>query len=459
MLADESLREFLPAKRLARDVAGKIVERARSRFALGDTAAGWKDLLTADRLGGQMDAINQVQHDYANTTLRAVLRYLVAGEPESALNRLEKLRKRGLADESVRTLTQVAQLMQESGKLAAHGHFAEALAPVRRALGIINLQTSQSKGSPDAIMDDLAAYLGSTVGNLESSAAECQKLDGEVHAALTAENWGSVLSAADAILAIAPQHAAAAQARRCAWKAVGMNITQRYSWRRGARLPDVGQARGLSPRSTRVSRSSEVDTVAGNEIPQRALLWVDAVGGFLVCLDECVAIGQPAPGEQIALPIRADLSRRHALIRRDAGAYVVEPLQRTFVDAREITSPTLLSDNQLIQFGDNVRIRFHKPHALSATARLSLESHHKTNPSADAVLLMADSCVMGPNSHCHVRCRQWQRDIVIFRQNEQLFCRADEPISVDGVQALGNNEIHPGARVEGEDFSFAWETL
>jgi hypothetical protein len=199
--------------------------------------------------------------------------------------------------------------------------------------------------------------------------------------------------------------------------------------------------------------------VAGNENPQRALLWVDAVGGFLVCLDECVAIGQPSPGEQVGLPILADLSRRHALIRRDAGAYVLEPLQRTYVDGREITSPTLLVDNQLIQLGDNVRIRFHKPHALSATAKLMLESHHKTQPSADAVLLMADSCVMGPNRHCHVRCREWQRDVVIFRQNDQLFCRADEPISVDGVQALGNNEIHPGARVEGEDFSFAWEIL
>jgi hypothetical protein len=225
-------------------------------------------------------------------------------------------------------------------------------------------------------------------------------------------------------------------------------------------LPDVRQAGRLSPRSTRhASRSSEVDTVAGHEIPQRALLWVDAVGGFLVCLDDCVAIGQPSPGEQVALPILADLSRRHALIRRDAGAYILEPLQRTFVDGREITSPTLLADNQLIQLGDNVRLRFQKPHALSATAKLTLESHHKTQPSADAVLLMADSCVLGPNRHCHVRCREWQRDVVIFRQNEQLFCRADEPISVDGVQALGNNEIHPGARVEGEDFSFAWETL
>ena len=95
--------------------------------------------------------------------------------------------------------------------------------------------------------------------------------------------------------------------------------------------------------------------------------------------------------------------------------------------AAKSQSPTVLADNQLIQLGDNVRIRFNKPHALSATARLTLESHHKTQPSADAVLLMADSCVLGPNRHCHVRCRNWQRDVVVYRQNDQLFCRADEP--------------------------------
>ena len=44
MLADEKLREFLPAKQLAHDVADKMLERAGNRFALGDSAAGWKDL-------------------------------------------------------------------------------------------------------------------------------------------------------------------------------------------------------------------------------------------------------------------------------------------------------------------------------------------------------------------------------------------------------------------------------
>jgi hypothetical protein len=221
------------------------------------------------------------------------------------------------------------------------------------------------------------------------------------------------------------------------------------------------QARPHTKQSTHASRKGEDDTVAGNENPQRALLWIDAVGGFLVCLDDCVVLGQPSPGNTIAVPILADLSRRHAVIRRDAGAYVLEPLQRTCVDGREITGPHVLIDNQLIQLGDNVRVRFTRPHALSATAKLVIESHHKMQPSADALLLMADSCVLGPNRHCHVRCRDWKHDVVVYRQNDRLLCRADEPLTINGEPASADreNEIQSGVRVEGEEFSFTWEVL
>ena len=57
---------------------------------------------------------------------------------------------------------------------------------------------------------------------------------------------------------------------------------------------------------------------------------------------------------------------------------------------------------------------------------------------------MADSCVLGPNRHCHVRCRDWQRDVVVYRQNDRVFCRADEPLSIDGVTASGSSEIQSG---------------
>lgn len=462
VLADESLREFLPAKRLARDVAEKMVARARDRFALGDTSAGWQDLQVADRLGGHLETVTKTRREYADGILQEARKYLAVGEPAPALSRLEKLHKRGLTDDRVRACVQVAQFMEESAKLVSHGHFSDATATIRHAQTFARLDSTPA-GPPGSIMNDVAAYLDAEATRLESTIAECQRLTTQMHAALTTENWSTVLSAADALLAIAPQHSAATQARRRAWKAVGMDVTRMYTGRlpRGPVSLAVDKTpvrRGrLSTRAT--SRSSEVDTVTGNEKPKRALLWIDAVGGFLVCLDDTIAIGQPSPGETIAVPILADLSRRHALIRRDAGAYILDPLQRTLVDGREINAPTLLTDNQLLQLGDNVRIRFNKSHALSATAKLTLESHHKSQPSADAILLMADSCVLGPNRHCHVRCRNWQRDVVVYRQNDQLFCRADEPLSVDGVQHAGCSEVQSGARIEGEDFSFAWETL
>src|SRR5215510_9615785 len=51
LLAASPLCDFLPAKKLARDVAAKMLERAGDRFARGDSSAGWHDLTTADRLG------------------------------------------------------------------------------------------------------------------------------------------------------------------------------------------------------------------------------------------------------------------------------------------------------------------------------------------------------------------------------------------------------------------------
>jgi hypothetical protein len=186
-------------------------------------------------------------------------------------------------------------------------------------------------------------------------------------------------------------------------------------------------------------------------------LWVDAVGGFLVCLDDQVVLGQPSQGNSIAVPILADLSRRHAVIRREGGSYVLEPLQSVRIDGREVSGPTVLVDGQRIQLGDSVRLRFTRPHALSATARLDFESHHKTQPSADAVLLMADSCVMGPNAHCHVRARNAQHDVVLYRSGDGLQCRSAVELVVDGEARSGPIDVLSGERVEGESFSFTWE--
>jgi hypothetical protein len=458
LVQGEALRDYLPAKRLAQDVAGKMIERAGERLAHGDSTAGWQDLLKADRLGGHGEAIAGLRRHYADQVLDEVRRYLAGGQAAAALDQLEKLRTRGMADERVRLLHQISRLMHESDQAAAHGHLAEASEAVARAAKLAAPQAGS-----DGTMNEIAGRLQQESERLAAQDDQCRRLSAEMHEALASENWGAVLAAADALLAIAPRHTAAAQARRRAWNAVGMEVTRPYAVRPRGGLVSLALEKLVGRRGRRstqhASRSSEVDTVAGNENPQRGLLWVDAVGGFLVCLDDYVVLGQPSPAERIAIPILADLSRRHAAIRRDAGAYVLEPLQQTMIDSRAITGPHVLSDGELIQLGDNVRLRFFRPHALSATAKLTIESHHKCQPSADAVLLMADSCVLGPNRHCHIRCRDWRHDVVVYRHDNRLMCRAEEPLAVDGAPAGAESEIASGVRVEGEEFSFTWETI
>jgi hypothetical protein len=457
LLAEDSLREFLPAKRLAQDVAGKLVERAGRSFAQGDSAAGWRDLATADRLGGQTEAISRLRREHADCTLAEIRRYLAADQASAALSRLENLRRKGLADEASRALQQIATLVHQADEAATRGHFPEALEAVRRA------QELAAEDAAEHGTMEIAQRLSQRSDEIARQGAECQRLSTELHDAIGRNEWGAVLSTAEALLAVAPQHTAAREARRRAWKAVGMNVTRDCRLRPVAghvslRL-EQAIGNGGHPSTRRSPGSQEDDTVTGKQRPRRALLWIDAVGGFLVCLDDEVVLGQPSPAGGVGLPILADLSRRHAVIRREQGCYVLEPVHEVSVDGRKVTGPVLLADGQLIQLGESVRLRFTRPHALSATARLVLESHHKTVPSADAVLLMADSCVLGPSRHCHVQCRDWQHDVVIYRQNDRLSCRSTGPLTVDGQSCGGPTEIEPGAQVQGEEFSFTWETV
>lgn len=189
------------------------------------------------------------------------------------------------------------------------------------------------------------------------------------------------------------------------------------------------------------------------------MLWVDAVGGFWVCLADEVILGQPARCGAADVPILADISSRHARIRRDGEGYLIEAIREVRVDGRRVDKMTSLCDGSKITLGEGVRLVFRRPHALSATARLDFLSHHRTQPSADAVLLMADSCILGPNPHSHVVCRDWTHEVILYRHEEQLYCRGAGRFEIDGVPCKGRGRITPNSRLQGEGFSLNLEEL
>ena len=59
----------------------------------------------------------------------------------------------------------------------------------------------------------------------------------------------------------------------------------------------------------------------------RFLIWVDAVGGYWVCLGDEVLMGQPVQSDQVDIPLLGDLSGRHARIRRDGEGYLIEAIK------------------------------------------------------------------------------------------------------------------------------------
>jgi hypothetical protein len=192
---------------------------------------------------------------------------------------------------------------------------------------------------------------------------------------------------------------------------------------------------------------------------ERFMLWIDAVGGYWVCLGDKITLGQPDARGTADVPILGDLSSRHAAILRDGEGYLVQAFREVRVNGRLVQDIGWLGDGTRMQLGGSVRLLFRRPHPLSATARLEFLSRHRTQPSADAVLLMADTCVLGPKPHCHVLCRDWTHEVILYRRQGELFCRTDGRFDVDGILGSGDRQISRNSRVEGDGFSFNLEAI
>ncbi len=189
----------------------------------------------------------------------------------------------------------------------------------------------------------------------------------------------------------------------------------------------------------------------------RRVLWIDGIGGFLCCDQDEVVLGQAVSGSLADVGIVGDLSRQSVAIRRSGGDYLIQPLQQMWLNNISVDRPQLLGDGNVLQLGRRVRVGFSKPNPLSATARLDLLSLNKWKPSVDAVLLLADSCVIGPNPGSHVKCPLWKNELLMFRQADGWCLRTLAEVDVNGQKTQGQIPIVPGMRLRGEDFSLSVE--
>jgi hypothetical protein len=433
LLQEGDLPSYLPAQQMLGEVALRLGQRGVEKAQSGDWQAAWRELDAARELHGESDGWLKAQQAIVDLVLATVGKYLQAGDVADAQTLLDSLQRRKLAATAVQELREVARRIESAQKLAQRGKFSDCETQLAAAAQL----------RPDL------KQLSEQREACHQKGERYRQLHEQLHRAMAAEDWTEVLRTADEVLELAPQCRVSREARRKAWSQVGAKVPD--SQRLGVTTPWNGVL-GAATASTK------------SETPRqrspRLLMWIDAVGGYLVCLGDEVVIGQAGPNSRADVPILADISRHHVKIVRQGEGYLIEPLSGPVrLAGKDLTSAALLADGNEIELGTAVRLRFRKPHVLSASARLEIISRHRTQPYSDGILLMAESCVLGPKWQNHVICRDWSGDVVLYRNDGKLFCRAMESLEIDGQLHTTRGPVEPTSRIVGSDFSMSLEPL
>ncbi len=500
LLQEGDLISFAPAKRLLSKLGKLFIKRGSEQTRLGNTAAGWHDLRAARQAGALPKQLQPLQEALAQRSLTEANAALAALNIDAAAEAVRLLDRRGVDSEPFRQLKQVVGLLESARGQIECGRFGAAAGAVETAARLRSDLASLTRWRWQ-IQKDLQAW---------------QALRGQLFVAWEKADWAGVLIPADQMLAMAPREAHTLQMRNHAWDRLkshsptatypvhgfpqiaaaeshqqpnskpnmrsahqppnqrglfndrgpnGHLLNGNGGLPRSPRIqPDLGQIR-LASVGARRSLSAAASPAAPEKPPagKRFVIWVDGVGGFLVCEGNEVTLGQPVAG--VDIPILADLSRQHAVIRRSGEGYLLDPRREARVNGRQVSAVTMLGSGSELRLGAGVTLRFSRPNSLSHSARLDFVSRHRTQPAVDGVLLMADCLILGAGPNCHVHCPRWPRQVMLFYQQGQLCCRSEGPLEIDGkLLAPGKNGgcqtvIHRGARIETDAFALVLEEL
>ncbi len=192
--------------------------------------------------------------------------------------------------------------------------------------------------------------------------------------------------------------------------------------------------------------------------PPRHLLWIDGVGGFLLCLTPRVTIGHASARPTPDVPLLADVSRLHVALQRDAEGYALEAFRPTSINGREAERASLRSGDR-ITLGTSCQLLFVQPLPLSASARLDVVSGHHLAYPVTSALLMADTLVLSGGTRGHVNVPGLCQPIIVYRQHEALALRYDGAIEIEGKRLHGRAPLDTGRTAELAEVSLTLEKI
>jgi tetratricopeptide (TPR) repeat protein len=441
LFLQSQLHEFRGGPELAGQLAQRLMARAQASASRQDFVLAWQDLAHADRL---YDLVNRgcppqllrQRQELVELAVETAEAHLTAGRPLQALRVVAELKRRHILDSRADRIEAISNRVQQAECLAAQGAWSDARQAWEKVL---------------ALRPDLT-WVQSRRQALAQQTATAGGLTNRLQSAMQESRWSTARQVSSQLLDIAPHLQFAADALRRSMKRQQPPLIADNSPPNESALHDTSAGK-LTDTDTNLSKA------AGRAKMNRSMLWVDGVGGFLLCSDPQVTIGRALPDAGIEIPVLGDLHRKHLRIARSGSDFLATPLSEVTVGGQPIPTPHLLQNNQRLTLGKTVAIEFRVPHPLSASARLNIVSRHRTQPWADAIILVADTIILGPQASSHIVCPEMEGDLLLCLGRTGWTCRYAGNIDVDGEVFSNQVELSDACRMSGDGFSMTLEPV
>ncbi len=466
LICKHKYNETMTGRRTAKRLASELLKAASTHRAQDDLPQAWTDLDKAGDVAPDsfQDQIAREKTELLELTIENADRMLVEGKVAHAVKVIEEVRKRKIRDWRSERIDTTARKIRSADEASANGRWAEALADLKQAREL----------RPDL------TFLVAKNATFEHQAGRFNEMKKQLESALLDGQWTRVSTVCKKLLLISPNYSFAIDAQR-QWSqrnkkdtAVGDGQTD-YSPRlsKDGKLDErlitpplnsypVGVHSStymIKEENTEPKKDSIDNHDPSHDSSQRFMIWVDGVGGYMVCPAPCNIVGQAVNQAMVQIPMQGDLQQKHIRFESVDGCHLLQPLAKVKIDEQDASESVQLKNGQIISLDSNVQLIYVQPHPLSKTARLDFQSRHRTSPWSDGILLASHPIILGPGKRNHVVCPKWANDLVIFRQGDQWKAKSSGSFTVDSVPQTGVAEISLTSRIEGDDFALSLEPL
>ena len=183
--------------------------------------------------------------------------------------------------------------------------------------------------------------------------------------------------------------------------------------------------------------------------------WIDSIGSYLVFTKPRIRIGQ-AGSKENDIAILGDLSSHHADLVASASGILLVPQAPTTVNGKP-------GDSFLLRDKDRIRLRgveliYHRPSPWGMTSRLEIASKHRLPMSMDGIILLGETCSVGPRPDAVIS-TEWDFPIYFNWYQGKYWVRGPEDLMVDGKPTQGCAPLEPHSQIRGNWGSFRWEPI